>query len=131
MNHIDLPAGTVIRLTATARPRLALHHWDMRIFAADDMRPDARARLSYGSQIGGRDCDQRINVPIQDQDCRIEVTCGRLQASGLQDQQGSEEDDTPDHLVIGFADAPASESSADDVVLSFDFSRPPRSEMPE
>lgn len=131
MHHINLPAGSAMRLTARARPELELHRWDMRLFTAADIQATAPVRLSYGSQIGARDCEQRIDVPIQDRDCRIEVTCGRAITGGWQDRQGSVEDDTPGLLVIGFTDASVFEPRADDIVLSFAFSGTPRQETPQ
>jgi hypothetical protein len=121
MNQIHLPAGSMIRLTATARSQLKTHRWTMSLFAAGETQANAPPRLSYGSHIGERDCEQRIDVPVQDNDCRIEVTCDRAISGGWQDRQGSVEDDTPDLLVIGFADPAASGPRADDIVLSFAF----------
>ena len=121
MYRIDVQAGSTIRLTATARPNLGPHRWGARLFTAGDMEPNAPPRLNYGSQIGGRDCEQRIDLPIQDKDCRIEVTCGHPMPGGWQDQQGSVEDDTPRLLVIGFSDPSTPASRTNDVVLSFTF----------
>lgn len=122
MHHINLSAGSAIRLTATARPKLAPHRWNVRLFTATDTQADPLARLSYGSQIGEQDCDQRVDIPIQDKDCRIEVTCGRAVPGGWQDRGGFVEHDTPSLLVIGFADAGPPQPQGDDVVLSFAFS---------
>jgi len=121
MHRIDLPAGSTVRMTATARPNFGIHRWGIRLFTASDTEPNAPSRLNYGSQIGGRDCEQRIDVPPQDKDCRIEVTCGHSIAGGWQDRQGSVEDDTPGLLVIGFFDPSSSVSQTADVVLSFAF----------
>jgi hypothetical protein len=119
VHHIDLPAGSAIRLTATAGPKVGLHRWGMRLFAAHDPQPNAPARPTYGSQIGEGDCEQRIDVPAQDRDCRVEVNCARAATGRWQDQQGSVEHDTPGLLVVQFADTSASEALTDDVVLSF------------
>ncbi|MGA0599380.1 hypothetical protein ACO2Q3_01600 [Caulobacter sp. KR2-114] len=120
MHSLNFPAGASIRLTVSARPDRALHRWSVRLFTADD---DAGAlpRVSYGSQIGGRDCEQRIDVPFQDKDCRIEVTCGHAKAGGWQDDQARIEDDTPNLVAIAFSDGGSPASRKDDVLLSFAF----------
>lgn len=131
MHHIDLPAGSAIRLTVSARPNLAPHRWALRLFAKGDTLANAPARLNYGSRIGGLDCEQRIDIPTQDRDCGIEVTCAHATAAGWQDQQGAVDDDTPALLTLGFSDPSASGSRTDDVVLSFAFSGAARSETPQ
>lgn len=121
MHQIDLPAGGTLRLTATSRPNLGLQRWGMRVFAAGDAAAGAQPRVKFGSLIGGRDCQQRIDVPAQDRDCRIEVTCGPADGDGWQDQQGSVEDDTPGLLVLGYSNPAAPAGRTQDVTLSFAF----------
>ena len=81
MRSLDLPAGSTIRLTATARPNVARHRWDMLVFTAGGPG-DAHPRLTFGSEIGGDDREQRIDVPAQDKDCRVEVTSRHAIAGG-------------------------------------------------
>jgi len=105
MRRIDFPAGSAIRLTATARPDVGVHRWDVKVLAIGDP-PDPTPRLSYGSEIGGRDCEQRIDIPAQAVACSLEVASRHAIPGGWRGDYGSVEDDTPDGLVIGFSDAP-------------------------
>lgn len=120
MHRIDFPAGSAIRLTATARPDAGLHRWDVKVLAAGHPA-DLTPRLSYSSEIGGADCDQRIHIPAQDIACRLEIGSRHATPCGWQDDYGSVEDDTPDGLLIGFSDAPTHASPKDDVQLNFAF----------
>lgn len=126
MHHIDLPLGSAIRLTAIARPNLGRHRWDVRLFSAGAAETSSPARLNYGSEIGDGDDEQRIDVPMQDRDCRIEVTCGQATADGWRDQVGKVGDNTPGLLVLGYSDPGAAAGGVEDVVLSFAFSGVPR-----
>lgn len=121
MHHLTLPARSTMRFTATARRLAGLHKWSMQVFDAGDVSNGSLARLTYGSQIGERDCDQRIDVPAQDRECRVEVSCRHAVDQAWEDDVGSVEQDTPTLLVIGFCDPASSTAQADDVVLSFAF----------
>ena len=59
MQRLDVPAGSVIRLTAMARADGGLHRCEIRLFGAGDPA-DATPRLSYRSKIRGDDRMQRI-----------------------------------------------------------------------
>ena len=120
MHQLTLPAGSTMRFTATARPLAGLHKWSMLVFDADEAA-DQIARLTYGSQIGDRDCDQRIDVPAQDRECRVEVSCRHAVAQAWEDDVASVDQDTPALLVIGFSDPASSAAQADDVLLSVAF----------
>lgn len=128
MRHMTLPAGAAIRLTATAPPGRGLFRWSLRLFADAAATPGEAPRLAYGSEIGGRDCEQRIDVPMQDRDCRLEVGCDRAVAGGWAEDAGRVEQDTPSLLVLGFGDGRPPVSATNEVVLSFAFSGPARSE---
>jgi hypothetical protein len=121
MHHLDLPAGSTIRLHATARPGVALHRWGVRVFDAGATDRDATARLTYGSQIGSGDCEQRVDIPAQDADCRLEVWGSHAIPGGWKDDRCSIEDDTPNRLLIGFSDRALLLAQTDDVLLSFTF----------
>jgi hypothetical protein len=121
MHLLDLPAGSAIRLTATARPDAGVHRWAVRIFAASGPAGDSAARLAYGSQIGGHDCEQRIDVPAQDADCRLEASSRHPVAGGWQDDQCSVDEDTPGHLALGFSNPSSPIAQEGDVLLSFAF----------
>lgn len=121
MRRLDFPAGSTIRLTATASSEVGVHRWDVRIFTADGPTANPAPRLAYGSQIGGRDCEQRIDIPAQDADCRVEVSSGRHATAGWQDDRCSIHEDTPSRLLMGFSDPSSPESRNNEVLLSFDF----------
>jgi hypothetical protein len=120
MRSLDLPAGSTIRLTATARPNVARHRWDMLVFTAGGPG-DAHPRLTFGSEIGGDDREQRIDVPAQDKDCRVEVTSRHAIAGGWKDDFLSIDQDTPALLTMAFSDSSAASAQRDDVLLSFAF----------
>lgn len=122
MHSVDLPAGARMRLTATACPGTGLHHWDVRILTATD--EGAIPRLTYGSHIGERDLDQRIDIPPQDVDCRIEIWSRHAAPSGWEDDRCAIQDDTPEELRVGFWDAAKPGSKPDDVILSFAIGAP-------
>jgi len=123
MHSIDFPAGWAVRLTATARPDAGVHRWDVNVRAVADP-PYPPLRLAYTSQIGGRDCEQHIDIPAQDTACRLEIASRHPVAGGWRDDDEWVEDDTPDGLLIGFSDAPKPGSSRDDLLLRFTFTAP-------
>jgi hypothetical protein len=83
-------------------------------------------RLSYGSRIGERDLDQRIDIPPQDVDCRVEVRSRHAALDGWEDDRSTIQEDTPDELRIGFCNAARPGSRPDDVLLSFAIGAPHR-----
>jgi len=121
MHCLDLPAGSTIRLDATARADVGVHRWDVRVLTADAASAGSPPRLAYGSQIGGRDREQRIQIPAQDADCRLEVRSRRAMAGGWQDDRPTVDQDTPSRLLIGFSDPASPTSHKNDVLLSFAF----------
>lgn len=121
MHCLDLPAGSTLRLDATARPDVGDHRWDVRVLTADLASAGSPPRLTYGSQIGGRDREQRIEIPAQDADCRLEVRSRHAADGGWQDDRSSVDEDTPSRLLIGFSDPSSPTSHSEDVLLSFTF----------
>lgn len=117
MHSLDLPAGSPVRLTATARPNLGVHRWGVRVLTSVEAAP----RLAYGSEIGGRDCEQGVDIPAQDADCRLEVWARHTTVGGWEDDQSTVTDDTPSRLQIGFSDPRSSAAQKDDLLLSFTF----------
>jgi hypothetical protein len=121
MHCLNFPAGSTIRLDATARADVGVHRWDIRVLDADAPPHGSTGRLTYGSQIGAGDCHQRVDIPAQDTDCRLEV-CGRHAFDGgWKDDRCTVEDDTPGRLLIGFSDRALPFAHKDDVLLSFTF----------
>lgn len=107
------------RFSATARPDRGRHRWDVRVFDASNAAP----RLTYGSCIGGRDVDQRVEFPPQAMDCRLEIRSSHETATGWADDRATCLDDTPDRLLIGFCDPARPGGPPDDVLLGFAFCR--------
>lgn len=123
MHSLGLPAGSAIRLTATARAAVGVHRWSVRVIAADSATADATPRLNYGSQIGERDREQRIDIPAQAVDCRLEVSTRHATAAdGWRDGRVTIADDTPNRLDIGFSNPASPAAHEDEVLLSFAFS---------
>ena len=87
------------------------------------LRSGLVARLTYGSRIGAGDCEQRVDIPAQDVDCRIEVDASHASGGGWKDDRSSIEEDTPSCLQIGFSDRALAFARTDDVLLSFTFVR--------
>jgi hypothetical protein len=118
MHSLDMPAGSTMRLTATARSEVAAHRWAVRVFAAG---AGAEApRLVYGSHIGDGDRQQRIDFPAQDMDCRLEVRARHATTGGeWADDKLTVLDEEPGRLALGFSDASQAVAHDNDVVLSF------------
>jgi hypothetical protein len=123
MHSLNLPAGSRVRLHATAGPEVGLHRWAVRVLEAGAPRGGLVARLTYGSRIGAGDCEQRVDIPAQDVDCRIEVGASHASGAGWKDDRSSIEEDTPNCLQIGFSDRALPFAKMDDVLLSFTFLR--------
>lgn len=117
MRELAMPAGASVSLTATARADRDRHRWNISVLPA----AGGPARLTFGSWIGGRDLHQRIDIPAQDVDCRLEVQSRHQSAQGWADDRASQEEDKPDRLVIGFCNPSRPGARPDDVLLSFAF----------
>jgi len=121
MHSIDLPAGTPVRLTATAPAGKDLHRWGIEVPAAEN----GSVRMGYGSHIGGLDVDQRIDIPAQAEDCRLEIRCHHATSDGwAEDRAHTGGQDTPNSLEIGFYNAARPGDRHDEVLLCFAFGRP-------
>lgn len=121
MHRLDLPAGSPVRLSATARIDSGPHRWAIQVFSDADAAGASAPRLSYGSQIGGADREQRIDIPAQDVDCRLEIHSRHEIVGGWADDRCAVNEDTPALLALGFSDPGSPPSPEDDVRLSFDF----------
>lgn len=118
-----MPAGSTIRVLASARSEVARHIWEVRVYAAGGGAPSVR--LAYGSRIGDGDCQQRIDIPAQDMDCRLEVTSRHTTSDGAwADDKLVILDDAPGRLDLGFSDASWARAHDNDVVLSFSLTGP-------
>jgi hypothetical protein len=118
MHSLDMPAGSTMRLTATARSEVAAHRWDVRVFATG---AGAEApRLVYGSHIGDGDRQQCIDIPAQDMDCRLELRARHATTSGdWADDKLTVIGQEPGRLELGFSDASQAVAHENDVMLSF------------
>jgi hypothetical protein len=119
MNIIDMPAGSTIRLMATARPHAGVHRWDVRLFPTPGGKADSAARPAYGSRIGGDDRQQQIDMPAQDTDCRLEISCQHRARGGWEDDCCVAEPETPGSFRLDFCDPGAPGACQDDVSLTF------------
>lgn len=121
MHRIDVPAGSQIRLFATSGAHTQVRRWDVRMFAADAPTPSLTPRLAYGSEIGGADGDQRIEIPPQDVDCWLQVDASRQFDGVWEADQSQVTCDTPALLELGFGVSPSSVGDDDSIMLSFHF----------
>lgn len=121
MHSLDWPAGSTIRLHAVARPGVGVHRWDIQVLDAGPRQPGATARLAYGSEIGAGDCEQRVDMPARDADCRLEVRGRHAVAGGWKDDLCSVDEPTATGQQIGFSDQSLTSARKDDVLLSFTF----------
>jgi len=127
MYRLDVPAGSDLRLFASAGPSTQVRRWDVRMFAADAPARSWPPRLTYGSEIGGADGDQRVEIPPQDVDCWLEVGASRRIGGFWEPDQWQVTSDTLALLELDF-DGPAAPASGDSSIqLSFHFcaARPP------
>lgn len=124
MRNIDMPAGATIRLTATAGADAGVHRWAVQVHGAGPTTATP-VRLAYGSQIGGQDRDQRIDIPVQNVDCRLEVRVQHVADGGdWRDDKLTVLDDTPSRLDLGFFDPARPFADLNGLLLSFAFGRP-------
>jgi len=122
MHSLDMPAGWTVRLTATARAAVDRHRWDVLVYGRD---APATPRLAYGSHIGDGDCEQRIDIPAQEVDCRFEVRVRHAAVDGTwEDDWLTIVDDVPDRLDLGFSDRSQAVAHDNDVLLSFVLTSP-------
>lgn len=127
MHRLEVPAGSRIRLSASAGAATQVRRWDVRMFSAGEPAPSSAPRLSYGSQIGGADGEQRIEIPPQDVDCRLEADASRRVGGVWEADQSQVTCDTPNLLELGFAASAASVGDDRSTLLSFHFYAPRRS----
>lgn len=123
MHSLNLPAGAAVLITATARPKIGVHRWGVRVITSATCAP----RLTFGSDIGGRDCEQRVDIPAQSADCRLEIWARRATEEGWDNDRSVVTDDTPSRLQIGFSDRGFANTQDHDVLLNFAFAGAQRS----
>ena len=121
MHSLDVPAGSAIQLTATARSDRGVHRWDVQVFESGQVKPG----LAYGSRIGGWDRHQRVDIPAQDHHCRLEVSSRSACGSGWEDDRTSVHERAGGLVTVGFSGPSAPFGNGDDVVLSFVFEPAP------
>jgi hypothetical protein len=80
--------------------------------------------LTFGSQIGGLDRVQHVDIPAQTLACRLEIAACHKSAQGWEDDRGAVLEDTPNRFEIGFCDASSTMAQEDDVLLSLVFTPP-------
>lgn len=125
MHNLEMAAGSAIRLTATVRPGAGLHRWSVQVLRAGRAATAGPIRFVFASEIGGLDRHQRIEIPAQDADCRLEVTAQHAGENGhWLDDRLTVLDDTPDQLDLGFFDPERPAAHPNDVLLSFAFTSP-------
>src|SRR6185437_15470943 len=116
-----MPAGSHISLSATAGAATQVGRWDVRMFPADRAAPGSAPRLTYGSQIGGLDRDQRVEIPLQDVDCTLEVDASRRFDGVWEADQSQVIRETPALLELGFGVSASSIGDDSSILLSFRF----------
>jgi hypothetical protein len=124
MKYLAVPAGAAVRFTASARPGLAVHRWDVAVSPTGGGAP----RLNLGSHIGQDDLDQRIDIPAQTVDCELEIDCCHATARGWGGDLGSIAEESEGRLVVGFCDPDRADAGVYDVVLNFIVAAPSGSE---
>lgn len=124
VHSLDLPAGSRVRLTATAQVGTGPRRWDVRLRTVGE--DSSAPRLSFGSFIGERNLDQRIDIPPQDVDCRVEILSRHAAAGGWEDDSCTVQEDTPNEPQLAFREA-AGPGLQDDLLLSFAIGAPDRS----
>lgn len=84
---------------------------------------DMTSVLTFGSQIGGVDREQHVDIPAQATACRIEISARHATSRGWENDQGAVTEDTPNRLGIGFCDARSLTAQEDDLSLHLVFAR--------
>jgi hypothetical protein len=121
MHELNMRAGSTIRLTATAGPETGIHRWTVQVHGVS-AAATTPARVAYGSQIGGQDREQRIDIPAQDVDCRLEVRGQHALDDGeWRDDRLTVLEDAPRQLDIGLFNPARPGAHPNDVLLSFAF----------
>lgn len=118
IHSLDIPGGSPVRLTAATRPNVGVHRWDLRVVS-----PAREPMLAFGSQIGGLDRVQHVDIPAQPLACRLEISARHKTAEDWEDDRGAILEDTPNKFEIGFCDASSTAAQEDDVSLSLVFGR--------
>ena len=121
MYRLNVPAGSQIRLSAASDGDTQVRRWDVRMFAVDASTPALTPRLAYGSQIGGADGEQRIEIPPQDIDCWLQVDASRRFDGVWEEDQSQVTCDTPTLLEVGFGASVSTARGDGSIVLSFQF----------
>ena len=117
MPRLEVPAGSLIRLAATTRADGGVHRWQVRFFRAGDPA-GGTPRLSYGSKIGGDDRSQRLEIPAQEWEGWLDVSCHHAAGDGWDGDRSFVDDGVPGAVAIGFSQP---DGHADEVLLSFAF----------
>lgn len=124
MHNLNMAAGSTISLAVTARVDAGLHRWSVHLRPVG-AAASALPRLTYGSRVGNRDCEQRIEIPAQDVECWLEVWGKHAAAGGAWgDDRLTVIDDMPNRLEIGFSNPLRSDALPNEVVLSFAVTNP-------
>jgi hypothetical protein len=118
IHSLDIPAGSPVRLTAATRRNFGVHRWDLRVIS-----PAGESMLAFGSQIGGLDRVQHVDIPAQTLACRLQISARHKTAEDWEDDRGAILEDTPNRFEIGFCDASSIAAQEDEVSLSLVFSR--------
>jgi hypothetical protein len=74
--------------------------------------------VAFGSQIGGLDRVQHVDIPAQSMACHLEISACHATVDGWQDDQWVVIEDTPSKLEIGFCNARATTAQEDDLSVS-------------
>jgi len=124
MHRVQLTAGSSIAFTATSRAGVALHRWDIEMYTVRDTTDGCEPRFAYGSRVGGRDDNQRVDIPAQSEDFELQISSRHAVGEGWEDDACVVGEDSPALLTLGFTDASLPSTHRDDVTLSFAFKAP-------
>lgn len=114
MHRLALPAGASARLTATAKPELSQHRWQVLVRGFD-----GQLHATYGSRIGGRDLDQRVDIPARPEACSLEIESFHASDDAWIVDHLSVETSDSGEFRLGYCELTRAGSRHDDVVLSF------------
>lgn len=114
MHRLALPAGASVRLTATAKPDLTQHRWEVVVRGGD-----GQVRAAYGSRIGGRDIDQRVDIPARSEACSLEVAAFHAFDGAWVADHLSVEASGASEFRLGYCELTRAGSQHDDVLLAF------------
>lgn len=119
MYSLELSAGSSIQLTATALVDAGIHRWNIQVFTLADPETAASPRLAYGSEIGGGDIHQRVNIPWQDANCRLDVSSRHAAGGEWRESAQVMEEISPGQFTLGFSRAAKGNGAPNDVTLTF------------